>query len=317
MAEQKKENTTPATVAKPKPTASERFLAQVEKQFVAELGEATPFNAHEKTLAQHLFVKVDYALKAAEVKRLEKNNANTTAPIVWENIDMAKLCIDAVHRVALGLDALVDDHIYPIAYFNNHTKKYDLDLRIGYKGKHYLRTVFAVNPPKAIFYELVYKSDKFTVYKRSKDNPVESYEFVVTDPWNRGEVVGGFGYIVREDPTENELVLVSRAYMDKIALEKPAQFWGNHKEKMMKKTIVNLTTSMIPLDPRKVNGASLAKVEDDENDDPKPERKQVTVIDAKGDDDLPTVGEHDDSPPKKEPEALPQGEPKKDTEAPY
>jgi len=39
-------------------TTSQKFVAAVEREFTAQMGAALKFSEHEKTLAQHLFVKV-------------------------------------------------------------------------------------------------------------------------------------------------------------------------------------------------------------------------------------------------------------------
>ena len=292
--EKKKEETKPADQSK-KPadqskqatdqskqaTMSERFLAKVEQQFTAELGTVQPFTEYQRTLAQHLYIKIDYALKQSEVKRrLKDQNGNGTVPFIWQSINMEKLAIDAVHRVNLGLDALIDDHIYPIPYLNNRTKKYDLDLRIGYKGKHFLRTQYAVEPPKKIIYRLVHEHDLFQAIPQDKEHAVETYKFEITQPWDRGQVVGGFGYIIYEDETKNELILVSRAHMDQVRAGKPDEFWKEWTEEMQLKTVVNFVTARIPIDPRKVNGLSLAKVEAEEELPPDRRISKRGVIDA-------------------------------------
>ena len=34
-------------------------------------------------------------------------------------------------------------------------------------------------------------------------HPVASYEFEITNPFDRGDIVGGFGYLEYDDPTQN------------------------------------------------------------------------------------------------------------------
>jgi recombination protein RecT len=177
---------------------------------------------------------------------------------------MQKLAIDAVHRISLGLDALVPNHIHPIPYLNGRTQKYDLDLRIGYAGKDYYYRQMALEAPKDIRYELVYKTDSFSVRKKDEDNEVETYTFVAANPFNRGDVVGGFGYISYPDPLKNKIVIVT---MDDFKKAQDAagsdKFWGKWKENMQLKTIVHRTVTHIILDPKKIN-ASFAKVEHDD-----------------------------------------------------
>ena len=239
-------------------TNSTKFVAAVSKHFAAEIGTVLAFTEYEKTLAQHLFLKVDAALKEFEAKRTDQNKPAYT----WANVNMNKLALDAVHRVNLGLDALIPNHIHPIPYLNGATKKYDMDLQIGYVGKDFYRRTAAIDTPIGIIYEPVYSTDTFKPCKKSIKNEIESYEFEVTNPFARGEVIGGFGYIMYPDPRKNVLVIVTEAdFVKSKNAAKSADFWTKHPIEMRFKTIVNRTTSKLNLDPRKVNAKSYAYVD--------------------------------------------------------
>ena len=249
-------------IAKVEPTMSERFTVAVMKEFGAIVGQKISFGPHQKRLAQHLFLKIDASLAAAEKKRAEKGGNQT--PIVWANINMAKLATDAVHRVELGLDALIENHISPIPYFNTRMGKYDLDLRIGYSGKDYYMRKAAVEEPVDIIYELVYGNDKFQPIKRTPNHPLESYTFEITDPFNRGEVVGGFGYILFEDTRKNQLVIVTEDDFKKSQAKAAGDtFWKDNPIQMRYKTVVHRTVSKLQVDPEKVNASFLAVEKDD------------------------------------------------------
>lgn len=240
-------------------TYSQRFTEAVIREFGAEIGVVS-LTPYQRQLAQHMFVAIDTQLKFLEAKRLELN-PEVRLPITWVNINMGKLALDAVHRIELGLDGLVPNHIHPIPYYNKIFKKYDLDLRIGYVGKDYYRRKMAQNPPADIIYELVYSKDKFKPIKRSAKNPVESYDLEITDPFDRGDVVGGFGYIMYDDATRNRLVLISMADFEKSRkAAKSGEFWSKHTKEMQLKTIVHRVTNLLQVDPQKVN-ASYVTVE--------------------------------------------------------
>ncbi len=240
------------------PTYSQRFTGMVVREFGSTVGnlELSPY---KHVLAQHLFIGIDTALRNLEAKRLKDGKEGK--PIAWANINMNKLAVDAVHRVELGLDALIPGHIYPIPYFNGKLGLYDLDLRIGYVGKDYYRRKYTTVPPVDVIYQLVHAKDKFVPIVQPG---AESYTFEIPLPFNRGEVVGGFGYIVHEDPSKNKLILVSKADFDKSRnAAKSKDFWGPYEREMQFKTLVNRVTSKLPIDPEKVN-ASFAAVEIDE-----------------------------------------------------
>jgi recombination protein RecT len=247
-------------LAERKQTPSERFALAVERQFSGEVGNLH-FSPYEKTLAQHLFIKVDAAIAEAEAKRKEG-----FAPIVWENVNMRKLAIDAVNRVQLGIDALIPGSVYPIAYFNGKTKKYDIDLRVGYRGELFYKVSASVKPIRNVRIELVYTTDEFTVYKAGVTSRLEGYDFKITHPFARGELMGGFGYIEYEDEKDNVLVVLSKAEIEKFrGTAKNSAFWADWYEQMAYKTIVHRTMGKIIIDPAKINVTAMAQVEADGN----------------------------------------------------
>jgi recombination protein RecT len=212
-------------------------------------------------LVQHSFLKIDATLKELEAKRSDRNK-----PVIgWANINQNKLSTDVVHRAELGLDALIPGHIYPIPYLNGSTGRYDLDLRIGYVGKDLYKRCMALDPPEDIIYELVYSNDKFVPLKRSIKNSIESYEFEITEPFNRGEVIGGFAYVRCEDPKKNRLIIVTSADFKKSQSKAKSQdFWSAYPDEMKYKTLVNRATNKLTVDPKKVNSAYIS-VEQEEN----------------------------------------------------
>ena len=240
---------------------SQRFVKEVENQFVGEMGNKLDFTTHQKKLAQHLFLKVDSALKDFEADRVKKNQ-NNRSTFTWENVNMRKMAIDAVDRVSLGLDALIDNHIHPVPYFNSKLKKYDMDLTIGFKGLDYYKRKCAVDEPIDIKYELVHETDIFKPIKSSVKSDVEYYEFDITNAFDRGPIIGGFGYIMYEDAKKNKLILITKGEFDKARKAAPTKaVWDAHPEKMMYKTVVRRTTAYLDLDPEKTNASSYARLE--------------------------------------------------------
>ena len=239
---------------KKKDTAvSVRFVEEVEKQFGQEMGTDIVFSDHQKKLAQHLFLKADSALKEFESKR---NGSKT--PYTWKNVNLNNLAIEAVHKVNLGLDALMKNHIHVIPYFNSKNKKYDLDLQTGFKGLLYIAQKYALNPPKTITIELVHENDHFKVLKSNLEREVEGYEFEIENPFNRGEVIGGFAYIQYDDPTKNELLVLTEEDFQKAKdAAKTTKIWNAWPEKMRYKTIARRVSDKIDLDPEKVNAQSM------------------------------------------------------------
>lgn len=249
----------PTEIIERKPTYSERFAAAVQRQFEGEVGNVN-FTAYEKTLAQHMYIKIDAAMAEANTKIKDGQT-----PIGWENVNMAKLSIDAVNRVQLGIDALIPGNLYPIAYFNERTKKYDMDLRVGYRGELFYKQAASIKPIRNVRIELVYETDKFTVYKAGVHNKLEGYDFEITQAFNRGALIGGFGYIEYEDDKNNVLIVLSRAEIEVYhKTAKGEQFWSQWYEQMAYKTIVHRLMGKIIIDPAKINVTALYKADADD-----------------------------------------------------
>ena len=249
-------------IQKAKPTEqnaiSTRFLNDVERQFLAELGQGPKFTEFERRLTQHMYLKTDAALKLAESKRRQGE------PMTWHTVDRQKLALDTVHRVSLGLDALIPNHIHPVLYWNNHKGAYDVDLQIGYVGRDLIARRHAVEAPLQVVYELVYDTDHFKALPRSSTRDVEGYEFEITQPFDRGNIVGGFGYIVYEDARKNRLVLVTKRDFARSKGASRSSFWRDNEVEMHLKTVILRTCAKIPLDPTKVNAAAYAAISAEE-----------------------------------------------------
>lgn len=270
--------TTTAPAEAPQANMSERFMHKVIHEFSGSVGEFQ-ITEYQRQLIQGYFIGVDRALKTAEAERLRKNEANrdhkydNTLPITWANVNMADLALDVVHYARLGLDTMQANFITPIPYLNKKAERYDINLMLGYNGIKYIAEKFALCPPKNVTIELVYSTDSFTPHKKGRGNDVESYDFEIVNPFDRGSIVGGFGYIEYDDPKKNELVIMS---MKDIEKRKPkyasANFWGGKAsewnngnkvevdkegwlDEMCRKTIIREVYSPkhILLDPRKVD----------------------------------------------------------------
>lgn len=284
-------------------TNSGKFTEMVIREFSASAGTLVPMDEYHKKLAQHLFIKIDATMAELEIKRQQNPKKKNNPPIVWENVNLQKCAISAVHRIDLGLDALIPNHVHPIPYLNGRTKKYDLDLRVGYVGKDYYRREMALDRPFDVIYELVYSNDGFKPIKRSATNKFESYELEIPNPFDRGDVIGGFGYVMYEDQRKNQLVLITMADFNKSKSQAGSdKFWNGHQEMMMLKTVVNRTTDKIPLDPRKIC-ASLLSVENEmpmaeaQLEDDIAENANKDIIDIEIEDDPDKIRGQDGPPP--------------------
>ena len=245
-------------------TPAERFTAESMKQYANDVGRIE-ISEYEKVLLQHIYIRVDMAIIQYNV-----DHPGEKDQISWYNINMRKLAIDAANRVKLGLDALIPGHMYAILYKNGKQDNlYDVDLRIGYKGEEFYTQKGALHPIKRIYKRLVYGNEKLIVHPAGMNNPIEGYQLILgEDPFNHGELRGGFAYIEYEDPSLNELIVMSKADIEKRrAVAKSGKFWNAWYDEMCLKTIIHKAAGTVVLDPEKINSSALAAVSSEEEID--------------------------------------------------
>lgn len=257
---------------------AERFTAKVMQEFGSSIG-AIQVTDYQRQLIQGYFIAIDRALNTAEEDRLRKNDNNrdhkydNPLSITWDNVNLTNLALDVVHYARMGLDMMQKNHLFAIPFKNSKAQKYDVNLMPGYNGIQYIAEKYALEKPAAVTVELVYSTDIFRPIKKGVNVTVESYEFTIKNPFERGEVVGGFGYIEYPDPRRNRLIIMTRRDIEK---RKPkyasANFWGGRQkvwengkqveqetdgwyEEMCLKTIKREVYSPknIPVDPAKID----------------------------------------------------------------
>lgn len=279
----------PATQQQGKPPAvqqenfSERFTKKVLAEFGSTVSGAMEVTEFQKRLIQGYFIAIDRALKVAEEERVRKNDNNknhdydNNVPVIWANVNLTDLALDLVHYARMGLDMQQDNMLFPVPYKNNKTGLYDVTLTEGYNGIRYIARRYAMEAPIGETIELVYSTDTFVPHKKDSVHPVATYEFTINNPFDRGEIVGGFGYLEFSKPADNELIIMTRRDIEK---RKPAyasaNFWGGKKtewqtvngkrekvevetdgwyDEMCRKTLIREVYSAkhLPRDPQKID----------------------------------------------------------------
>ena len=214
-------------------TKAERFTNKVMAEFNGSTGGELALTNFQKRLVQNYFMQADMTLKKAELARLKKSaDYQDKVPVIWENVDMEKLAQNVVAAARIGWDPMQANHINLIPFKDNATKKYNLTFMPGYRGIELKAKKYGLDVPDRVIVELVYSTDKFKSKKQSFQNPVESFEFEITDDFHRGEIIGGFYYhLFTETPEKNKLVVMP---IEDIMRRKPehaaAEFWGGEKD---------------------------------------------------------------------------------------
>lgn len=263
-------------VVKEEQSMSERFAIAVNKEFGKSSGKVQ-ITEFQRQLAQNYFIAIDRTLQATEAERIRKNDKNTNhnydnkIPCTWANVNLEDLSRDVMYYSKLGLDMLADNQLFAMPYRNSKTGKYDLGFIKGYNGIKMIAEKYALTPPKAVTIEVVYSTDTFKPIKKGRDNPFETYVFEVNNPFERGEIVGGFGYVEYQDEARNTLFFLNMKEIEKRKPKyAPVEFWGGTKEdyktkqsvevegwkdEMVYKTMIRHTYNKIQLDPAKVDEA--------------------------------------------------------------
>ena len=272
---------------------SERFTNAIVQEYSSNVGgNSTALTSFHKRLCQNYFINIDIALKKAEVNRLRKNEKNRdNVPITWDNVNMPQLAIDVVACARVGLDIALDNQVHAIPYKNNSTGKYDINLMVGYRGKELVTKKYGLDGevPDRVIIRIVYKNDTFIPIFKDIDNDIEKYSFKPADnPFNRGDVDGGFWYFIYNDePTKNKLEFRNKAWIDK---RKPTyaspEFWSGTRDKwengkkvgteevegyyeeMVFKTLYRAAYNSITIDSQKIDDdfMRLSSMEQEHND---------------------------------------------------
>lgn len=227
---------------------SAAFSATVGRLIAESTSHNLQMTEQQKRLVQNYFIGIDRALSEA--------NNRSGGGYEWSRVDMGALAIAVRDTMRLGLDMGLPNHVHAIPYKSKN--KILIGLIKGYSGKELLAMKYALDPPLKIVKELVCENDSFHIVKRSASQQVEDYEFEVSNPFDRGEVVGGFGYLLYDDPRKNQLITMSlEDMMKRKPTSAPHEFWGKWKKEMLYKTLVNYVCNgrHIPLDPDKLDDA--------------------------------------------------------------
>jgi recombination protein RecT len=273
-------------IQKSGPTHSERFTAMVMKQFSGVAG-TVELTGYQKRLIQNYFISTDMALKAAEEKRLKKSEKFRDAtPLTWENVNLEQLAMDVVACSKIGYDPALPNHISMIPYKNNKIGNYNIGFIEGYRGKELKARKYGFQIPDNVIVELVYAKDSFKPLKKDIGHDVESFEFSVSEnPFDRGEIIGGFYYHeYYEEPRKNKLMFYSTYEIEKRKPEYASpEFWGGEKDKwedgkkvgkekvegwypeMMWKTLFRMAYGVIPIDSEKIDDNLMRMLEQEKS----------------------------------------------------
>ncbi|MHB1421262.1 MAG: recombinase family protein [Bacillota bacterium] len=328
-------------VAKRELTQSERFMNMVISEFGNGVGEVA-LTKFQKRLAQNYFIVADTTLTTAEEKRKKKaEKYRDPLPVVWSNVDMKALALSVVAAARIGWDPLQDNHVSLIPFKNKAMNKYGITFMPGYRGIELKGKKYGLDVPDHVIVELVYSTDKFGSIKKDHKTPYESYDFEITNDFDRGKIVGGFYYHAYNDhPEKNKLVTMSIKDIEKRKPEyASADFWGGEKpvykdgkqtgtehtdgwyEKMCYKTVYRAAYKDITIDSQKIDDDYM-RLKQVESDYDEAEAQQKVDANANGETiDIEASATYEEQPdpaevPEKEKPQPPNGNGRAHTQTP-
>ena len=200
-----------------------RFSDLVEKESKDNAGVV--LSEKQKSILQGYMDSINKA-----INDYNKNDTEEKEKLSWKNIDLNTLSRQAYINSLLGLDSMQEGMIYFIPYRIGNTGQYTMNIMRGYNGIRHIAEKYSKDKIVNITCELVYSNDDFVIHKKSINNEYDTYNFEIKNSFNRGDLIGGFGYIEYEDKRKNKLVIMSKADMDKRKkLAKSKKFWGDEK----------------------------------------------------------------------------------------
>lgn len=225
-------------------TIAQRFTNAVVSAYgdVARGIDVTP---KQMQLISNYYIKLDEMFKNPDIN------------IFWKQVKLPALANTLAHMAKLNLDMALGQLSF-IPFFDRKSGKYNLVSIISAKGYEYIAKTYGLDSPEHATVELVYSTDKFSIAKKDANHECDSYTFEVQNPFDRGKIVGGFGYLEFSDKTKNFILVMSEADILKYKPRNASNnFWsGENMKKMYEKTIAKQLFKKVTLDPDKVNSVS-------------------------------------------------------------
>lgn len=218
----------------------DRFTNKVLECY-GDQSNGSEITEREKDIVKGYFMSIDLALR------------NSKQGYTWGMVEIDKLAPRLSHYARLGLDMQLDNHLSPVPFKNNDTGKIELTLIPGYEGRKYIAKKFAIEPYEDIIVKLIGKNDTFKPIYKDANHEYDDYIYEENNPFDHGEIIGGFAYVCYSDKTKNKITVMSISEIKKHEPPKGSTFWtGKWKEKMWIKTLVIEACKSISLDADKI-----------------------------------------------------------------
>lgn len=235
-------------------TLPERFTNAIVSAY-SDVAKGVGMTVEQKQLVSNYYIKLDEMFRDPKID------------IKWNQVRIPELATTLAHMAKLGLDMSIGQLSF-MPFKKGDTGTYNLAPAISKTGYEYIAKKYGIDPPENVVVELVYETDKFSITKKDFIHDCDSYTFEVVNPFNRGKIVGGFGYLEYKDKAKNKILVMSEQEILSYRPQRYSnQFWtGENMKKMYEKTIAKQILKKVTLDPNKVNGVmdSFDRIETEE-----------------------------------------------------
>ncbi|MGO5592821.1 recombinase RecT [Acidaminococcus sp. HCP3S3_G9_1] len=185
-------------------------------------------------------------------------NALQSKGITWADIVLdQKLYQDLVNNAQMGFDMRVENTLFPIPRRDKNAGKFRFTFQLGSNGYLWRAMKYSYGKVQDATPRLLYKGDTFIPHFRDMHHPYDTFEYTPKDilaEKKDEDIVGGFVYIIYDNPMQNKLVIMNRAEINKHrALAQSDNVWSQWYGGMAKKTLIIKAAKAIPLDPSKID----------------------------------------------------------------
>jgi recombination protein RecT len=208
--------------------------------------------------------------------RLDNELKKSTATKLWKDIAFDDFLAKSIAYANIGIDPLAPKMLSFTLFKNKSTLLFDIVFVEDVRCMELLARRFGVNCPENITVELIYSTDVFSMIKKDLSHPSEGYVLEVSNPFNRGEIIGGVSLMEYENPAYNKVRIMSMADITKRVKTtdysgKETSFWKNFKPEMCEKTIGKNAWSKVVLNTTELSEYYAIKPSEDVKEDFEPE----------------------------------------------
>lgn len=203
----------------------------------------------QRRLAQSYYMGIEHALQIAEERR------KGGLPYAWQNVSIdSDLAQNIAMYIRFGIDMRIANSLWVVPRMDNKAGKYKLNFMLGHEGRKTIAMKYALDEIVDIHDELVYSTDRFSIVKKDANHPVETYSLEITNPFDRGDIVGGFVYVQFENESKNFIFVMSKKDIDKHrAKAMTTKIWDEWYEQMARKTLIHAVCKRITIDAQKID----------------------------------------------------------------